>query len=95
MLSVERQALIAKMAREKQLVKVVDLMEKFDVSDMTIRRDQDILQKRGIIKKVYGGTVLATSATGSNQDVTMDVRASAYSNLKQEIARLAVDLIES
>lgn len=94
MLSVERQALIAEMAREKQLVKVAELMEKFDVSDMTVRRDLDILQKRGIIKKVYGGAVLATSVTGVNQDVNMDVRVGAFANLKREIARRAVELIE-
>lgn len=93
MLSVERQALIADMAREKQLVKVSDLMKKFKVSDMTVRRDLDTLQKRGIIRKVYGGAVLATSAAGANQDVNMDVREGAFAGRKREIARRAVELI--
>ncbi len=93
MLSVERQTLIAEMVREKPLVKVTELMEKFGVSDMTIRRDLDVLQKQGIIKKVYGGAVLATSATGVNQDVHMEVRVEAFTNRKREIAKRAVDLI--
>ena len=94
-LSVERQALIAEMAREKHLVKVAELIEKFAVSDMTIRRDLDALQKRGVVKKVYGGAVLATARTGVNQDVNLDVRASAFANRKQEIARCAVGIIET
>lgn len=96
MLSVERQALIAGMVREKQLVKVADLMEKFAVSDMTVRRDLDSLEKQGIIKKVYGGAVLATTvAAGTNQDVNLDVRAGAFLDRKREIARMAAGLIDA
>lgn len=90
----ERQALIAEMAKEKQLVKVTELMEKFDVSDMTVRRDLDILQQRGLIKKVYGGAVLAASVTGLNQDVAMTERVGAFVSQKKEIARRAAALIE-
>lgn len=95
MLSVERQALIVQLVREKQLVKVADLMERFGVSDMTVRRDLDSLEKQGVLKKVYGGAVLATTAaSGLNQDVNLDVRAGAFLDRKREIARVAAGLVE-
>ena len=94
MLSVERQALIAALVRETQLVKVADLMARFDVSDMTVRRDLDALEKQGVLRKVYGGAVLAApAAAGPDQDVNLDVRAGAFTQLKMEIARRAADLI--
>lgn len=94
MLSVERQARIERIVRQKQLVKVAELMEEFEVSDMTIRRDLGVLEKRGLIRKVYGGAVLAEPAVPLDQDENLDVRAAASSEYKQQIARLAVDLIE-
>ncbi len=98
MLNFERQALIVEIAREKQLVKVAELMEKFGVSDMTIRRDLEALQQQGILKKVYGGAVLATTPVqggrdAQNEDVSLDIRASAFADRKREIARRAVELI--
>ncbi|GHU43622.1 DeoR family transcriptional regulator [Bacilli bacterium] len=41
-----------------QKVKVVDLVDKFQVSDETIRQDLVYLEKQGILKKIYGGAEL-------------------------------------
>ena len=43
--------------------RLTDLSEALSVSEMTIRRDLDALQKDGLIERVHGGAVLAQLAT--------------------------------
>jgi transcriptional regulator, DeoR family len=58
MIAAERRARIKKMLLERRFIKVSELTKVFDVSDETIRRDLDELEKEGILKKNYGGAVL-------------------------------------
>jgi DeoR/GlpR family transcriptional regulator of sugar metabolism len=62
MLARQRQALILERVREDGAVKVADLVRELGVSDMTVRRDLEILDERGLLEKVHGG---ATSIGGS------------------------------
>lgn len=57
MLAAERHAKIADALRLEGAVKVVDLAELLDVSEMTIRRDLDSLDERGVLRKVHGGAI--------------------------------------
>jgi DeoR/GlpR family transcriptional regulator of sugar metabolism len=58
----QRQALILERIREDGAVRVSDLARALDVSYMTVRRDLEFLQGRGLIEKVHGG---ATAVPGS------------------------------
>jgi DeoR/GlpR family transcriptional regulator of sugar metabolism len=58
----QRQTLILARVREDGGVRVADLARELGVSDMTVRRDLDILDSRGLIEKVHGG---ATALPGS------------------------------
>ncbi len=87
--------MIAQMVKQQQLVKVTELMERFDVSDMTIRRDLGVLEQRGLIRKIYGGAVLVDSAEGMDQDVNLSVRAEEFTHFKQQIGRCAASFVES
>jgi DeoR/GlpR family transcriptional regulator of sugar metabolism len=58
----QRQTLILARVREDGGVRVADLARELGVSDMTVRRDLEILDNRGLIEKVHGG---ATSRPGS------------------------------
>ncbi|GAA4410571.1 DeoR/GlpR family DNA-binding transcription regulator [Actinokineospora soli] len=51
--------------RRSGAVQVHALVSRLGVSDMTIRRDLDVLAKRGLVEKVYGG---ATSVVGRSTD---------------------------
>ena len=63
MLARQRQALILARIREDGGVRVADLARDLGVSDMTVRRDLEILDRRGLIEKVHGGaTSLPSSA---------------------------------
>jgi DeoR family transcriptional regulator of aga operon/DeoR family fructose operon transcriptional repressor len=57
MLHQRRSEIIAKV-REQRTVKVSDLMQEFHVSIETIRRDMEYLEKKGYLRRVYGGAVL-------------------------------------
>lgn len=64
MLAVQRRARIQEVLERDGTVRVSDLVEMLGVSDMTIRRDLDIMQREGLLEKVHGGaTVRAEPAT--------------------------------
>jgi DeoR/GlpR family transcriptional regulator of sugar metabolism len=58
----QRQTLILERVREDGGVRVADLARELGVSDMTVRRDLELLHNRGLLEKVHGG---ATSRPGS------------------------------
>jgi DeoR/GlpR family transcriptional regulator of sugar metabolism len=58
----QRQTLILDRVREDGGVRVADLARDLGVSDMTVRRDLELLHNRGLLEKVHGG---ATSRPGS------------------------------
>ncbi len=58
LIPVDRQARIQKLIKEKQIVKVAELSRLFGVTKLTIRRDFDILERRGILERTHGGAIL-------------------------------------
>ena len=61
MLARQRQAFILDRVREDGAVRVADLVRELGVSDMTVRRDLEMLDEQGLLEKVHGG---ATSIAG-------------------------------
>jgi len=55
----ERQRTIVNLAMRFDRVAVTKLAERFDVTTETIRRDLDVLDRRGILRRVHGGAVPA------------------------------------
>jgi DeoR family glycerol-3-phosphate regulon repressor len=64
----DRQAEIMARARVEGRVLVDDLASSFDVTTQTIRRDLNELSREGLLTRVHGGAVLATSV--ANLDYT-------------------------
>jgi DeoR family transcriptional regulator, fructose operon transcriptional repressor len=58
LIPVDRQARIQKLIQEKGIVKVEQLSKIFNVTRLTIRRDFDILEKKGVLERTHGGAVL-------------------------------------
>ncbi len=63
MLARQRQTYILDRVREDGAVRVAELARDLSVSDMTVRRDLELLQAQGLLEKVHGG---ATVTTGSS-----------------------------
>lgn len=59
----QRQTYILERVREDGAVRVGELARDLGVSDMTVRRDLDLLHQQGLIEKVHGG---ATATSGSS-----------------------------
>ncbi|MEA5134700.1 MAG: DeoR/GlpR family DNA-binding transcription regulator [Candidatus Fimivivens sp.] len=55
----ERRSLIIEKIKQERMVKVAELIAQFGVSIETVRRDLEYLEKQGILKRVYGGAVIA------------------------------------
>jgi len=64
MLARHRQSLILQAVRNDGSARVSDLTQQLGVSDMTIRRDLEVLAKDGLVEKVHGGAVLPGSHGG-------------------------------
>lgn len=58
----QRQTFILERVREDGGVRAADLARELGVSDMTVRRDLELLEKQGLLEKVHGG---ATAVAGS------------------------------
>ncbi len=69
--------------RRTGAVQVHALVARLGVSDMTIRRDLDVLAKRGLVEKVYGG---ATAAVGQPSAHEPGFEAKSVRSLPQKEA---------
>ncbi len=58
MLARQRQVLILDRVRLTGAARVADLVREFGVSDMTIRRDLEVLAEQGLLEKVHGGATV-------------------------------------
>lgn len=91
MLAVERRNLILEKLQEDKKVIVSELSREFGVSEETIRRDLDKLDRDGLAVKSYGGAVLNEN---SSLDMPFNIRKKNNPGGKQKIARLMEGLIE-
>jgi len=85
-----RQLEIARLIQRVKQLDVRDLAQRFQISPVTIRKDLDILQMRGILKRTHGGALLAEDV---DRTVQIDRRMDEMVDAKESIARAALDLI--
>lgn len=90
MLAAERKNLILEKLQDEKKVVVSELSVLFGVSEETIRRDLDKLDKEGLAIKGYGGAVLNEN---NNLDMPFHVRKKKNMEGKQKIAGLIAELI--
>ncbi len=90
MLAAERKNLILEKLQDEKKVVVSELSVLFGVSEETIRRDLDKLDKEGLAVKGYGGAVLNEN---NNLDMPFHVRKKKNMEGKQKIAELIAELI--
>ncbi len=87
----QRQALILEQVRERGAVRVADLVNALGVSDMTIRRDLELLHDRGLLEKVHGG---AAAIEGSSLfEPGFALKSTLLQNEKNAIAGAAATLV--
>jgi DeoR/GlpR family transcriptional regulator of sugar metabolism len=91
MLARQRQSLILRAVRADGSARVSDLTQQLGVSDMTIRRDLEVLARGGLIEKVHGGAVLPGAP--SSHEPGFDAKSVRELPEKAMIARAAARLV--
>lgn len=89
----ERYDVILQMLSTKEMVTIPELIQTFDVSIETVRRDLNYLAKEKLIKKVYGGAILFNRPTsdGRGGSLRMSENASEKAAIGQRCAQLIND----
>ena len=80
MLAIERRSQILSELEAQKRVLVPDLAKKYTVTEETIRRDLEKLEKEGLLKKTYGGAVQA-----DNQSTELPYRIRVEANKTQKL----------
>jgi len=87
----DRRKRIISILQRDGVVKVANLMEIFQVSIETIRRDLEALEKLGVLTRVYGGAI-AVKKRGIEPHI--ELRKEEHYDEKRGIGERAVDFVE-
>ncbi len=91
MLAEERRSRLLEFVRLRRFASLPELAEQLEVSESTIRRDLEHLERQGSTRRIHGGVLYAGS---SPKMPHFDARQSARWAQKRAIAERAVELIE-
>lgn len=91
MLGVERRNKILSLLAEKRSVLVQDMSKLFGVSEETIRRDFNDLEKKGLLVRTHGGAVLTDD---SRLESPLEVREGINIAGKDVIGRRAAQMVQ-
>ena len=92
LLPAERQQRILEILREELSVRGSRLGELLGVSEMTIRRDLDVLEQQGVVERTHGGAVFRQERVVGRFHYNSAVQENLRE--KQRIARRAATMIE-
>jgi DeoR/GlpR family transcriptional regulator of sugar metabolism len=86
----ERQQLIARLVQEHGRARVADLVERFGVSAVTIRKDLAALEAQGRVTRAHGGAI---TVVGNAPESAFDVRERLQRDAKDRIGQLAAAMV--
>ena len=78
--------------KSKKTTTIQEICSNFNLSKITIRRDFNILEKKQLIRKVYGGAAIIES---NNEEPFLQNRINIHSEQKKVIAREALKRVSS
>ncbi|GGJ42595.1 DeoR/GlpR family DNA-binding transcription regulator [Deinococcus roseus] len=86
----QRHQKILHLATQQEVVRIRELSQNLGVSDMTIRRDLNLLSEQGLLERTHGGARLHAH---SQTEVALSQRLSTQTEAKERLARAALGLI--
>lgn len=92
MFTIERQQGIMNLLKSKQSITVTELSKTFFIGEATIRRDLEKLEKKGLLKRTYGGAILID---GLDSEIPLSVREIEQKDAKDIIGHLAAQMVEN
>jgi DeoR family fructose operon transcriptional repressor len=90
MYGAERQQALAQRARRDGRIDVMAASAEFEVAPETIRRDLGVLERQGVVRRVYGG---AMPVERLDFEPGVSQRDQTHSDEKERIARAATELV--
>jgi len=88
MLQVERFTQIRALLEKTPTLRIGQLAKLLYVSEATVRRDVDTMEKDGLLKRVYGGVTL------NKEDMPLTLRSFQHADEKDEIGKQAAELVK-
>lgn len=88
-----RRSSILQILKQNSNVSVAELSRHFGVSEVTIRKDLNLLKDRKLLVRTRGGAILQETGSQDN-DMSIRFKRLAHYREKQAIGRAAADLIE-
>lgn len=89
---IERQRRIVELVDERGMVRVAELSRRFDVSEMTVRRDLVTLEEQGVLRRSHGGAV---SLRRFRREPFFEQKGQRNRDEKRAIGALAATLVET
>lgn len=93
MLTEKRHEIILELLQERRSITVAEIKEKLGISESTIRRDLNALDRDGRLTKVFGGAV-ALASVPSVTELSVSQKLQVNEKEKRCIARYAASLIQ-
>lgn len=90
MLPLERQNRILELLKQRQALSVEELCRELYSSGSTVRRDLQILEQSGLLRRTHGGAVFID---GSDRDFPVQLRETENTSLKSLIADKALQYV--
>ena len=96
MLASERLMYIKQQLDRRKVLNLRDITSELNVSESTIRRDFEELEKQGVLKRVHGGVIKAKmeSILSDTMELTMDEKAILNMETKKKICYEASKLVK-
>jgi DeoR/GlpR family transcriptional regulator of sugar metabolism len=91
-MSIDREKQILEILLKEKKVTVKQLAKALFISEPSVRRDLQSLEKQNLIKRIHGGAVLEETALSKNR-IPFLIREYEQSSAKTIIAKKAIDLI--
>lgn len=91
--STGRRSSILQLLKQNSNISVNELSKKFNVSEVTIRKDLNLLKERNLLVRTRGGAILHEAPKDDN-DMSIRFKKLANYREKQAIGRMAASLIE-
>jgi len=89
----ERRADILQILNQNNRVTVNELCEKYGLSEVTIRKDLEILKNRNLLFRIRGGAIRIPSINRDGNDVRVESKRLFYYKQKKSIGKMAASLI--
>ncbi len=94
MMKYERLHALADYLKMQRQATIPELAKAFSVSEITVRRDLNLLAEQGIVNKVYGGAVYNFDFIQQKLEVPISKRQAEHIKAKRRIGELAAGLVE-